>query len=158
MASRADSAADPDPFLSGLWRSMMEIHNAVLRDIESELAKHHRISLNEYDTLVNIPPQGIRLRELKNRVVLTQSAVSRVCDRLVERGLVTRLPVAEDARGAVIQLTDVGRDLQRRAARTDAEVLEGAFASRLSRAQLESLRDILVQLGAGDHPESSGEG
>jgi DNA-binding MarR family transcriptional regulator len=137
---------------------MMEIRNAVLRDIESELAKHHRISLNGYDTLVNIPPEGIRLRELKNRVVLTQSAVSRVCDRLMERGLVTRLPLAEDARGAVIQLMDADWKLQRSAARTEVEVPERAFAGRLSRAQLESLRDILVQLDAGDHPESSGEG
>ncbi|GAA2881225.1 hypothetical protein GCM10010524_11960 [Streptomyces mexicanus] len=157
MSSRADSAVDPESFLPGMWRSMMEIHNAVLRDIESELANRHRLSLSEFDTLVNIPLEGTRLRELKNHVVLTQSAVSRVCDRLAQRGLVTRLPLAEDARGAVIQLTDTGRKLQCSAARTNAEVVERVFAGRLSRAQLESLRDILLRLGTDDRPRSSDE-
>ncbi|MFF1913657.1 MarR family winged helix-turn-helix transcriptional regulator [Streptomyces sp. NPDC058239] len=124
----------------------MEVHNSVLREIEHELAERHRLSISEFDTLVNIPLDGTRLRELKDRVVLTQSAVSRLCDRLADRGLVTRSRLEEDMRGAMIHLTDAGRKLLRNAARTNAEVVERAFADRLTQTQLDSLREILDQL------------
>jgi DNA-binding MarR family transcriptional regulator len=124
----------------------MEVHNAVLGEIEKELAERHSLSLSEFDTLVNIPRGGARLRELKERVVLTQSAVSRLCDRLEERGLISRSPVADDGRGAMILLTDRGGKLTRSAARTNAQVVERAFADRISENQLATLKQILTAL------------
>ncbi|MEU6578774.1 MarR family transcriptional regulator [Streptomyces sp. NPDC046805] len=132
----------------------MEVHTTVLRKIERELAERHKLSISEFDTLVNIPLSGTRLRELKDRVVLSQSAISRLCDRLADRGLITRSPVDEDMRGAAIQLTDAGRKLLRSAVRTNAEVVEREFGDRLSEPQLESLREILDQLHTRNHPES----
>ncbi|WP_406340647.1 MarR family winged helix-turn-helix transcriptional regulator [Streptomyces sp. NBC_01578] len=79
-------------------------------------------------------------------MVLTQSAVSRLCDKLADRGLITRSPLEEDARGAMTHLTDAGRKVLRNAARTNAEVVERTFADRLSQTQLESLHEILDQL------------
>ncbi|MFG2525216.1 MarR family winged helix-turn-helix transcriptional regulator [Streptomyces sp. NPDC048527] len=150
---RTGSAPSSRAFKVGVWRSLMEVHNTVLREIEHELAERHRLSISEFDTLVNIPLKGTRLRELKDRVVLTQSAVSRLCDKLADRGLITRSPLEEDARGAMIHLTDAGRKVHRNAARTNAEVVERTFADRLSQTQLESLHEILAQLNTEHHPE-----
>lgn len=150
---RTGSAPSSRAFKVGVWRSLMEVHNTVLRKIEHELAERHRLSISEFDTLVNIPLKGTRLRELKDRVVLTQSAVSRLCDKLADRGLITRSPLEEDARGAMIHLTDAGRKVLRNAARTNAEVVERTFADRLSQTQLESLHEILDQLNTEHHPE-----
>ncbi|WP_406503287.1 MarR family winged helix-turn-helix transcriptional regulator [Streptomyces sp. NBC_01602] len=130
----------------------IKLDNAALREIEHELAEHHRLSISELDTLVNIPLKGTRLHELKDRVVLTQSAVSRLCDKLADRGLITRSPLEEDARGAMIHLTDAGRKVLRNAACTNAEVVERTFADRLSQTQLESLHEILDQV-TEHHPE-----
>ncbi|MEU0600005.1 MarR family transcriptional regulator [Streptomyces sp. NPDC006393] len=153
---RSRPAAGSRVFKVDVWRSLMEVHNAVLREIEGALAERHRLSVSEFDTLVNIPLEGTRLRELKDRVVLSQSAVSRLCDRLEDRGYITRAPVDEDMRGASIQLTEAGRKLLRGAVRTNAEVVERAFADRLSEAQLTSLREILDQLQTPDRPEAGG--
>ncbi|MFF1361014.1 MarR family transcriptional regulator [Streptomyces sp. NPDC058297] len=98
----------------------MEVHNTVLREIEHELAERHRLSISEFDTLVNIPLKGTRLRELKDRVVLTQSAVSRLCDKLADRGLITRSPLEEDARGAMSNRLDSGRAEDKRVNRFSA--------------------------------------
>ncbi|MFF4795679.1 MarR family winged helix-turn-helix transcriptional regulator [Streptomyces sp. NPDC001276] len=148
--SRTRPATGTRAFKVTVWRTFLQVQHDVLGEIEKELAERHRLSVSEFDTLVNIPLGGIRLRELKKQVVLTQSAVSRLCDRLVDRGLVSRSPVADDARGATIRLTGAGRKLIRSAARTNAEVVERMFADRLSQAQLESLHEILAQLHTGD--------
>ncbi|MET8826238.1 MarR family transcriptional regulator [Streptomyces sp. NPDC004610] len=139
-------------FRVGVWRSFMEVHQQVLGEIEKALAEQHRLSISEFDTLVNIPLAGTRLKDLKERIVLTQSAVSRLADRLAQRGLVTRTPIEEDQRGALIQLTDEGRKLLRAAVRTNADVVEQSFAGRLSPEELELLHGILVRLGPGGHP------
>jgi DNA-binding MarR family transcriptional regulator len=131
----------------------MEIHQAVLKEIERELAERHRLSVSEFDALVNIPLAGTRLKDLKGRIVLTQSAVSRMADRLAQRGLVTRTPIEEDQRGALIRLTDDGRSLLRAAVRTNAEVVERMFAGRLSPEELMSLHGILGRLEIPGHPE-----
>ncbi|MFE7131241.1 MarR family winged helix-turn-helix transcriptional regulator [Streptomyces sp. NPDC057638] len=141
-------------FRVGVWRTYMEVHQTVLKEIERELDLRHRLSVSEFDTLVNIPLAGTRLKDLKERTVLTQSAVSRMCDRLAQRGLLTRSPLAEDQRGALVQLTDEGRTLLRAAVRTNAEVVDRSFAQRLSGAELLALQSILGRLSSpGDGPE-----
>lgn len=132
-----------------VWRSLTEVHAAVLRDIETALAERHHLSLTEFDTLVNIPADGIRLRELKDRVILSQSAISRLCDRLQDRGLIIRTPVADDGRGALTELTPEGRKLVRAAARTNAGVVRQRFADRMSAEQLQMLGDIMDHLRTG---------
>ncbi|MEU5977544.1 MarR family winged helix-turn-helix transcriptional regulator [Streptomyces sp. NPDC047315] len=133
-------------FKVGVWRSYMEVHQRVLAEIGRALDERHRLSVSEFDTLVNIPLDGVRLKVLGERTVLTQSAVSRMCDRLARRGLVTRTPVAEDQRGALVRLTDEGRTLLREAVRTNAEVVERTFTSHLSDDDLVGLGAVLGRL------------
>ncbi|GGZ59539.1 hypothetical protein GCM10010387_61600 [Streptomyces inusitatus] len=149
---RTDPVTMSRSFKVGVWRSLMEVHNAVLGEIEHELAERHRLSVSEFDALVNIPLAGTRLKDLKERIVLTQSAVSRLCDRLAQRGLVTRTPIEEDQRGAMITLTDSGRKLLREAVRTNAEVVQRSFADPLSRDELLALHEVFGRLKAGGQP------
>ncbi|MFJ4685215.1 MarR family winged helix-turn-helix transcriptional regulator [Streptomyces sp. NPDC088789] len=133
-------------FKVGVWRSFMEVHQRVLTEIARALDDRHRLSVSEFDTLVNIPLDGVRLKDLGKRTVVTQSAVSRMCDRLARRGLLTRTPVPEDQRGALIRLTDEGRTLLRAAVRTNAEVVEKTFSSRISDDDLVALQGLLARL------------
>ncbi|AXU17528.1 MarR family winged helix-turn-helix transcriptional regulator [Streptomyces clavuligerus] len=139
----------------------MEIHQRVLGEIARALDERHRLSVSEFDTLVNIPLDGVRLKDLGSRTVLTQSAVSRMCDRLARRGLVTRTPVPEDQRGALVRLTDEGRELLRAAVRTNAEVVERTFAARLGDADLVALHTILGRVapegGTGEECDTPAE-
>lgn len=124
----------------------MEVHETVLREIERELADRHRMTVSEFDTLVNIPRGGVRMRELTDRVVLSQSALSRLVDRLARRGLLEREGVAGDSRAVHIRLTECGRAEVRDAARTNAAVIERMFADRLSAEELEVLGAAFTRL------------
>ncbi|MFD8936922.1 MarR family winged helix-turn-helix transcriptional regulator [Streptomyces sp. NPDC059578] len=141
-------------FKVGVWRAYMEVHNEVLSAIERELAQRHRLSVSEFDVLVNIPLDGTRLKDLKQRVVLTQSAISRLFDRLAERGLVFRSPLAEDQRGAVVKLTEEGRKVLRAAVRTNTEVVERTFAGKLSTEELRALHGIVTRLKGTGAPDA----
>ena len=134
-----------------VWRSLMEVHAAVLLEIENALEREHDLSLNEFDTLINIPVEGVRFRELTHRVILSQSALSRLVDRLEQRGLVLRYADEHDSRSVEIAFTEAGRHLTRKAARTNATAVEGAFADRLSEAELDYLHAVFYRLlGEGE--------
>lgn len=133
-------------FKVDVWRSLMEVHETVLREIEVELADRHQMSVREFDVLVNIPGSGVRLRELTDRVVLSQSALSRLVERLEGRGWVEREGVADDSRAIHIRLTDRGRKSIRAAARTNAAVVERLFADRIAPEELEALDSTFKRL------------
>ncbi|MEV6232742.1 MarR family transcriptional regulator [Saccharopolyspora shandongensis] len=139
----------PRRYKVAVWRSMMEVHAAVLHEIEVDLANKHGLSLNEFDALINIPAAGVRFRELTDRVILSQSALSRLVDRLEARGFVVRLGAEGDSRAVELELTDEGKKLVRSSARTNAAAVERAFADRLSGAELEYLYEVFSRLLGG---------
>jgi DNA-binding MarR family transcriptional regulator len=133
-------------FKVNVWRSLMDVHAAVLGEIERELTDRHGLSLSEFDALVNIPRDGVRLGELTQRVVLSQSATSRLIDRLERRGFVVREEVVGDSRGVIVRLTPEGRKVLYPAARTNADVIERAFADWLRPEELETLDTAFTRL------------
>ncbi|AUS80174.1 MarR family transcriptional regulator [Actinoalloteichus sp. AHMU CJ021] len=136
----------------GVWRSLMEVHSSVLRELERELTARHGLSVSEFDTVVNIPTGGVGLSELTGRVVLSQSAVSRLVDRLTRRGLLERTTAPGDSRAVRVRLTSLGRRLQVAAIRTNAEVVERCFAGRLSEEELRVLGAAFDRLRAEEPP------
>lgn len=76
------------------------------------------VSHSEYDVLVNIAGgarEGVRPTDLAERVLLTKSGLTRLLDRLVERGFIERHACPTDRRGQLIVLTAEGRHAFRRA-------------------------------------------
>ncbi|MGH2499463.1 MAG: MarR family winged helix-turn-helix transcriptional regulator, partial [Candidatus Limnocylindria bacterium] len=63
------------------------------RRLERELAEGGEISLSEFGVLATLAPAGaagVRLSELADRVLLTRSGLTRLVDRLADRGYVAR--------------------------------------------------------------------
>jgi DNA-binding MarR family transcriptional regulator len=68
----------------------------------------------EFETCLRLArsPEGLlRMTDLAAQTTLTTSGVTRVVDRLVERGLVTRRSCATDRRTTYAVITPAGRDL-----------------------------------------------
>ena len=128
------------------WRALMEVHAAVLRSAGVALAARHQLSVSEFDALVNIPRRGARHRDLTRRVILTQSALSRLLDRLEARGLIEGHAAVDDGRGVQILLTPAGAQLQRQAIRTNADVIDREFTSKLDPTEVATLHDIFDRL------------
>jgi DNA-binding MarR family transcriptional regulator len=62
-------------------------------------------------TLVRLAAESVSQRRLASELGLSAGTVSLRIDRLVERGLAQRRPHPDDGRGALVSLTDRGREL-----------------------------------------------
>ena len=81
----------------------------------------------EFEVCVRLArsPEGLlRMSDLAAQTTLTSSGITRVVDRLVERGLVTRRACATDRRTTYAVITDTGRDLLERLLPEHLELLE----------------------------------
>lgn len=85
------------------------------------------------------------VNELAERTSTHQSSVSTVVSRLVERGLVTRAPSAEDGRRMEIAISDRGRGLLQKAPRTAQTSMQEALR-RMDPAQVRTLAEGLQAL------------
>lgn len=135
-----------------VWRSFMEVHAKVLAELDHELTRGHQLTVSEFDTLINLPRGGVPMRELRERVILSQSALSRLVDRLERRGYVERTRLDGDSRAVFVRLTHEGRKVAHAAARTNAAVVDRAFAERLSADELADMCGMLTKLNTEESP------
>jgi len=107
-------------------------------------------SMKEYDVLYTLSKcdHPIRLSELNRHVLLSQPALSRMVDRLADRGLVRRAADPRDGRGVGLSLTGEGRAVQRRIGRRHGRSVAEAMLGGLSPAELRQLEELCAKLAA----------
>jgi DNA-binding MarR family transcriptional regulator len=135
------------------WQALLHSHHQVTKTLDTELRKEHGLPLGAYDVLLRLARarnDSLRMSELAARVMLSPSGLTRAVDRLVGDGLVQRDRSEEDARVKLARLTDRGRQVLRRAARTHLRGIREHFTGRLSQAQLRSVASALESI-AGPH-------
>ena len=100
-----------------MWRALLATHARITSQLSAELEAERELSLAWYEVLLVLSEAGGRLRmsELADRLVVNRSSLTRQCDRMVDAGLITREPVAGDARGIQAVLSPLGRETFRRA-------------------------------------------
>jgi DNA-binding MarR family transcriptional regulator len=83
----------------------------VVRDVDASLEGHHGLGLNDLSLLLelNSDPNGrLRRLDLAERLGITPSGVARQLAPLERRGLVGRESHPDDARLAIVVLTEAG--------------------------------------------------
>jgi DNA-binding MarR family transcriptional regulator len=114
-----------EPVVSA-WRALAASHAAAWAALEHELGKRHGLGVSEFevlDRLAEQPERNFRAQELAGAVQLSQSALSRLIDRLERHGLVERCLCGEDRRGIYVTLTAAGQQRHAEAAPTHRSVL-----------------------------------
>ena len=113
MTSATNTAAIGDEQLAA-WRAFLRAHSAMLRRIGRDLDEAGLPPLAWYDVLAALrdaPDGQLRQVELAERVLLSTSGLSRLLDRIVDRGLVERKSCPSDRRAFFVCLTDAGREM-----------------------------------------------
>jgi DNA-binding MarR family transcriptional regulator len=108
------------------WSELESAHARVREALERALEREHRLSLSEYEVLRRLAdsPEGHRrIQELADEVHLSQSALSRLVQRLEDAGFVSRSICDHDRRGIFACITDAGRKAQDEANPTHRAVL-----------------------------------
>jgi len=124
MTTKA-TATDRDQLLDR-WGELENQHARVREALERALQREHRISLTEYEVLRRLAesPEGHRrIQELAEEIHLSQSALSRLVQRLEDDGYVQRAVCDFDRRGVFACVTDAGRKAQAEAHPTHVAVL-----------------------------------
>jgi DNA-binding MarR family transcriptional regulator len=133
------------------WESLFRAQVSVLRELNA-VFPNEEVSFTEYDVLFNLsklPGRQSRIRDLNSQLLLTQPSVSRMIDRLVERGYVEKLSDPGDARGRIVRLTDAGFRVFRRVGARHAEAIAQRVGGALSLDELTSLGALCDKLRAG---------
>jgi DNA-binding MarR family transcriptional regulator len=116
------------------WRAIAASHAAACAALERELGKRHGLGVSEFEVLDRLAERGerdFRAQELADAVHLSQSALSRLIDRLEVHGLVERCLCGEDRRGIYVRLTPVGQERHAEAAPTHRDVLASVLPAGL---------------------------
>jgi DNA-binding MarR family transcriptional regulator len=130
-----------------LFKSVIHLMIGVTGEMRPLLAQY-RLTGPQWanlHVLSDAPPEGLRLSEISKRLRVTEGNVTGVIDRLVESGLVDRVPHAEDRRVIFARLTQVGRELCEEVAPLFLGRLAQLFAV-LSDPEKETLAQTLEQL------------
>lgn len=136
---RPRRASEPE---LGTWGAFLRAGTTSTLALEAALADTG-VSYSEYDVLLNVatgPKEGLRPTELAERVLITKSGLTRLVDRLVERGYIERRACASDRRGQLIVLTTDGRRAFRRAAPNVVRAIGALFGDHFSEQQVADLR------------------
>ena len=108
------------------WRGLLATHARVHGALERAL-KPHDLGVSEYEVLERLAGEEFaeqrRMQDLGEALHLSQSALSRVIDRLEKHGLVKRGVCENDRRAIFAELTDDGRARYEAARPTHREVL-----------------------------------
>ena len=132
------------------WRAFLRAGAASAQAFETALAPSG-ISHSEYDVLVHVaagPREGIRPTDLADRVLLTKSGLTRLLDRLVDRGYIERCALATDRRGQLVVLTPEGRRAFRRAAPNVVRAIGAIFGEAFAERDLSALRESCERITA----------
>ena len=115
------------------WRDMVACHAAICAALEHELGERHALGVSDFevlDRLAESPEGQCRAQELAESVHLSQSALSRLVDRLVKNSLVERCACDMDRRGIFVVVTAEGLRRQAEAAVTHRDVLARLLPAR----------------------------
>jgi DNA-binding MarR family transcriptional regulator len=130
------------------WEALFRAQSTIAQELAARDAWEDLVP-REYGVLYALStadPQGMRITELGEDVLLTQPGMSRLVARLEARGLVQRVDDLDDGRACLIRLTPAGVDVQRRIGRVHARHVAEAMTRHLDRRELEQLLELSGRL------------
>lgn len=134
-----------------LWQEFLRAHRTIIDKMANQMMHDHHLPLEWFDVLIHlaeVPEGGLRQRALRDRLLLSESGVSRLLVRMQQAGLITRNTADEDKRGMEITLTDRGREAVIEATESHVELVSTLFTHRLTRTDLNALSRVLPKLTA----------
>ncbi|HEX6198054.1 MAG TPA: MarR family transcriptional regulator [Jiangellaceae bacterium] len=143
------------------WEALLSAHAVLMKEFAAEDVWQD-VSMREYDVLYTLSKRDepLPMSELYRHVLLSQPALSRMVQRLLDRELVERCDDPDDRRRARLSLTAAGREMQRRIGQRHARSVARAVIAELSVDEIHQLETIgrkLAGRSAGNDSTSSGK-
>jgi DNA-binding MarR family transcriptional regulator len=153
QVAKGQCTAHESALLSGAaldaWRSYLQSHAAIVRELDAELTATHGLTARDYEALLYLSQAQDRklpMSVLSERTMLTRSGITRLVDGLVAQQLVQRVSCPSDARISYAQLTDSGFEKLKEAGHTHVVGINRLFLAHFSAEELGSLASLLGRL------------
>jgi DNA-binding MarR family transcriptional regulator len=134
-----------------LWQEFLRTYRVLIDKMAEQMMRDRNLPLEWFDVLFHLAdqPDG-RLRQLalRDRLLLSESGISRRLLRIEQAGLITRSTAGEDKRGVEISLTPKGRTALIEAIESHLDLVSELFTQRLTQTDLNSLGRVLPKLTA----------
>lgn len=129
------------------WESLFRAQHVVFAEITTDFSDD-TLTGPEYDVLLTVSRgegRSAPLREVTANMLISQPSVSRLVDRMVSRGLVTKTADPCDGRGYILTATDAGATLFRATAAAHARTIASRMAG-LTDPELRTLLELTRKL------------
>ena len=140
------------------WRLFLTVHALATRKIDADLLAAGVLSFDDYDVLLTVNEtagETMRMSELAEAVLLSNSGMTRRVARLVERGLLHREQCREDGRVFRVSLTRAGRRALVQTWEIYRGLIEDNFARHVTAAEARTLggifQRVLDRIGSAEH-------
>jgi DNA-binding MarR family transcriptional regulator len=145
-----------DHFALKIWLRMLTCANLIEADIRSGLRVDFDSTLPRFDLLAQLErqPDGLLMKELSNRLMVTSGNVTALADQLESEGFIERVAVPNDRRATKIMLTSLGRSKFNQMAVVHEQWVAQMF-SALNRTEQEQLHALLAKLKTSLAQESA---
>lgn len=139
----------PSEAVVDAWIALMRAQQTALLKIERAFRDAKLPPHAWYDVLWELDragESGLRPFEIEGQVLIAQSNISRLIDRLVEQGYVERQPCEEDGRGQHVVITPAGREMRKRMWPVYARAISEAVGDRFSEREATNVASLLTRL------------
>jgi DNA-binding MarR family transcriptional regulator len=135
----------PDQRGLSAWRSLLQAHASLMRELATDLVTKTGLTLGDFDVLAQLALAGgeLRMTDLAARAFSSRSSMTRRVDRLVDAGLVRRSGAEADARSVVVALTEAGLARLRETVPVHLRKVSELFIERLDDQELAMLERAL---------------
>jgi DNA-binding MarR family transcriptional regulator len=140
-----------------LWQSFLAVHRRIVEQLADEMLTEHQLPLEWFDVLVHLadlPGMRARQKDLRDRMLLSESGVSRLLVRMEKAGVITRSAAGDDRRGMEIAVTEAGRAALLAAIDSHLRLVASLFTDRLTATDRTALGRVLPKLLSKPTPES----
>lgn len=139
--------SDQDHQALKLWLRLLSCTTRVEDQIRQRLRQEFGTTLPRFDLLAQLErhPDGLTMRELSRRLMVTGGNVTGITDQLEAEGLVLRETRPDDRRSFIVRLTPQGRRQFKRMAATHEAWIVELFAG-WTPAQKTQVYELLAQL------------
>lgn len=127
-----------------LWLRLLACSQLIEKRVRTQLRERFDTTLPRFDLMAQLErhPEGLKMKELSQRLMVTGGNVTGITDQLVAEGLVERMGVEGDRRAFLVRLTPEGRETFERMAVEHEKWIVQAFEG-LSARELDQLHKLL---------------
>ena len=126
-----DAAPSEHPEALRLWLRMLTCTQLIEKQVRSQLRAQFDTTLPRFDLMAQLEraPEGMKMKDLSRRMMVTSGNITGITDQLVTEGLVERMDVEGDRRAYRVRLTPQGREQFMHMARQHEQWIVEAFAA-----------------------------